>query len=295
MAKVRDKIDFEVVKEINAIFNRAFNSAYNKIAMLSLADIKDAERINDIIKTEFDRVVIPVSDSVYGGIKTQYEAAIRQAQKTLRGIDSSYRYNFDVVDKNMLDTLDKGNSIYLSQQYDSSFKTDVIESMKKLVTGERTKKEITDDIAKFLGATGKKAVNQVAGMVVTSNTWSRSIATTNMMQDAGVVEYKYLVVLDNVTTTFCRNLAGKTNRVSNAALLRDKYISLDRNDSEKFYDEVQRISPNIYEDPAKGVYYTVNSNTKSRIEYSKENIMNIPGIELPPFHPWCRTEVAIVS
>jgi hypothetical protein len=295
MPSVRDKIDFAVVKEINAMLNKAFNSAYNKIAMLSLSDIKDVDRVNEIIKTSFDSVVIPVSDTVYGGIKSQYENAIRVAQKSLRSVDTSFKYNFNIKDKTMLDTLDKGNSLFLSSQYDDALKDKIISSMKELVTGDKTKKEITDDIANLLGSVGKKAVNQIGNMVVTSNTWSRSIATVNLMEVAEVTEYKYIVVNDNVTTDFCLNLIGKTGKLSDAKLLRDKYISLDRTDSTKFYNDVQNVSPDIYEDKDTGNFYTKNAITDVRKDYSKEQIMNIAGIALPPFHNFCRTEIAVIT
>jgi hypothetical protein len=290
----RDQIDYQVMRENNKLINSAFNRAFAKISRLNFNDMLDAQLINQIIKTEFDAVVIPVSDTLYGGIKQQYESAVRKAQADLRRGDRNFKYDFDVTDKNMLDLLDNGNSLFMNQLYNSTVEGKVIDSMKKMVSDGKSKKDVADEIADMLNLTGRKAINSIARSVINTNTLTRSIATANALERAGAVKYKYIVILDNVTTDVCRALYGKTGEVSDVIKTREEIINIPRTDYETYLNKMNDVSPMISRDSETGLLYRDQDRGKPfKPTWSEKDVMKIPGIQLPPIHQNCRTEITI--
>lgn len=292
----RDIIDYQVIKENNRIINLAFNKAFAKISRLNFDDMLDVDIINDIIKTEFNSVVIPISDTLYEGVKDQFDSAIRKAQADLRKSNSSFRYNFNTTDKNMLDLLDQGNSIFMNQLYNSTIEGKVIDSMKSMVSEGKTKTQIAEEISNMLNLTGNKAINSIARTVINSNTMTRSIATANALERSGATKYKYIVTLDNVTSDVCRALYGKTGDVSNVIKTRDNIINIPRDNYDTYLTQMDNISPMLSVDSETGyIYKDSDRNSPYKQMWKPSDIMNITGIAIPPLHQNCRTEITISS
>ena len=290
----RDSIDYIVIRESNLLLNKAFNRAFAKISRLNLNDIKDAQLINDIIKTEFDQTVIGISDTLYGGVKEQFQASIRKAQSELRSQDSNFRYTFDTTDKAMLDILDEGNSLFMNRLYSSSVEGKVIDSIKTMVTEGKSKKEITDEIASMLSVSGKKAINSITRNVVNTNTLTRSIATANLLEKAGSVKYGYIVVSDNKTSDICKAIKGKTGEVSDLVKTRDDIINIPRTDYDTYVNRLEQVSPMIMGTEKDGFYTQQDANKPFKRIWTKDQVMQIPGVQVPPLHNNCRTELKII-
>jgi hypothetical protein len=291
----RDRIDYKAVKTARDLMQKAFGAAMAKISRLTSSDIEDVELINSIIKTEFENNSILLSDAVYESAKSQYYNAIRTQQMMATRLGQKVSYKFNATDKTMLDIFDDGGSLFVTQMYDNILQGKVVDELKKMVSEGKSLKDTKNDIADLIGLTGKKALSNLSSYVVTNNTWTRSIATTNLLERAGARAYKYIVVLDAVTTDICRALAGKELAIDKAITLRDDYITIPRNDYDTFKAGVEQVSPLISYDEKNGVFYKQSQagNPYKQI-WTKDDILSIPGIELPPLHINCRTEIGIV-
>ena len=291
----RDKIDYKAIKESKTLLQNAFNSAMAKISRLPANDIQSVDLVNNIIKTEFDNISILLSDNIYNSAKDQYYNAIKTQQLMAARTGEKLGYKFNATDKTMLDIFDDGGSLFVTQMYDNMLQGKVVDELKKMVSEGKSLKDTKNDIADMIGLTGKKALSNLASYIVTNNTWTRSIATTNLLERADAKAYKYIVVLDAVTTDICRALAGKELPVDRAMQLRDDYMAIPRNNYDDFKAEIEQVSPLIAYDKEKEVYYKQSQadNAYKQI-WTKDNILDIPGIELPPLHINCRTEIGIV-
>jgi hypothetical protein len=293
----RERIDNKYSREIAQEMVRAYNKAYQRIIKLSLDDMKDADLVNSIIEEEYKNTLLKNTNLSYDASKQQYENAIRTLQASFRrdtnSTDFKYRYNID--DKNMLDILDKQNSLFLTKYYDENLSDKVIEKLKEDVLNKQSKKEIANSIADILQWTGKKGHQSAYNLVVTNNTWVRSVASVTMMETAGVTKYRYLVTLDNVTSPICRALYGKEVEVKSGIKLRDDYLAIPRNDYNEFEKKSNELSPMLSYDEEKKVFYRSQDNKNSfKREWKESDVMSIPGIQLPPYHFQCRTELSII-
>lgn len=291
----RDKIDYQAIKTAKTLFQKAFGSAMAKISRLPAGDIQSVDLINDIIKTEFENTNILLSDAVYESAKSQYYNAIKTQQLIAARLGEKLSYKFNATDKTMLDIFDDGGSLFVTQMYDNILQGRVVDELKKMVSEGKSLKDTKTDIADLIGLTGKKALSNLASYVVTNNTWTRSIATTNLLERADAKAYKYIVVLDAVTTDICRALAGKELPVDRAIQLRDDYLAIPRDNYENFKAGIEQVSPLIAYDKENEVFYKQSQagNGYKQI-WTPDNILDIPGIALPPLHINCRTEIGIV-
>lgn len=291
----RDKIDYQAIKTAKTLFQKAFGSAMAKISRLPADDVQSVDLLNDIIKTEFENTNILLSDAVYESAKAQYYNAIKTQQLIAARTGEKLSYKFNATDKTMLDIFDDGGSLFVTQMYDNILQGRVVDELKKMVSDGKSLKDTKSDIADLIGLTGKKALSNLASYVVTNNTWTRSIATTNLLERAEAKAYKYIVVLDAVTTDICRALAGKELPVDRAIQLRDDYLAIPRDNYDNFKTGVEQVSPLIAYDKENDVFYKQSQagNGYKQI-WTPDNILEIPGIELPPLHINCRTEIGIV-
>lgn len=290
----RDRIDYNAIKDTNRLLSRAFNSAIYKISLLDSNDIKDVELINTIIKTEFDDISLLLSDDIYNSTKEQYYNAIKNNQMIARKLNSKFNYKFNTTDKTMLDIFDDGGSLFISNIYDNNLEGKIVDELKKMTSEGKSLKDTKSDIANLLQITNNKALNQISNFIVTNNTWTRSIATTNLLERAGATKYKYLVVLDNKTSPICRALAGKEVSVDKAIKLRDEYVNIPRNDYDKFKETINEVSPLVaYNEETERFYYQSEKNTPYSREYSNDEILDMKGMALPPLHIGCRTEISV--
>lgn len=291
----RDKIDYNTIKDANRLLSRAFNSAIYKISLLNSNDIKDVVLINNIVKTEFDNISLLLSDDIYNSTKEQYYNAIKNNQMIARKLNGKFNYKFNTTDKTMLDIFDDGGSLFISNIYNNNLEGKMVDELKKMISEGKSLKDTKTDIANLLQITNNKALNQISNFIVTNNTWTRSIATTNLLERAGATKYKYLVVLDSKTSPICRALAGKEVSVDKAIKLRDEYINIPRNDYDKFKENINNVSPLIaYNEETEKFYYQSEKNIPYNREYYSDEILDMKGMALPPLHIGCRTEIQIV-
>lgn len=291
----RDTIDYQTIVESNILIARAFTSANSKISRLPASDLANIDLLNSIVKTEFDNISILLSDKIYESAKNQYYSAIRQNRMLSGRLGHRIGYDFNATDKAMLDIFDDGGSLFISNVYDNNLQGRVVDEMKKMVSEGKSLKDTKDDLGKLLNITGKRALSNLASHVVTNNTWARSIATTNLIERSGAKSYKYLVVLDAKTSAICRELAGKEMPIEKAVKLRDEFINIPRDNYSNFINRLNDVSPTISYDEEKKIFYKQSDADKPYKQiWTKDSIETIPGIELPPLHIRCRTEVGIV-
>ena len=284
---VRNKIDVQFTKLVTDEIINAFRRAYNQINKLSLDEMRDIDQIIDIISQEYDQSAVVNSDYLYNMSRSQYGAAIRQVQAQIRQQLTDYKYLFDRIDRDQLNILDQNNTLFIGKYFTEQAEAGIRSELAKIITEQQTKKDTAAAIADMLTIQGKYANSYSRMLVETNGTWSRSIAKSTALEDAGFTEYTYQVTVDDVTSPICQALAGKTNRVENALRTRDNYLSIDTSNYNRAKSQLENFSPFIRE--------TADGFEAGGRSYTAEQIMQIPGIALPPFHPNCRTEIVVLS
>lgn len=285
---VRNQIDIRFTKQVTDEIINAYRRAYGQIVKLNFDEIKDIDQIIDIISKEYDQSAVVNSDNLYNMSRSQYGAAIRQIQAQIRQQISDYKYKFDRIDRDQLNILDQNNTLFIGKYFTEQAEAGIRKELEKIITEQQTKKDASEAIAKMLTIQGQYANSYSRMLVETNGTWSRSIAKSTALEDAGFTEYTYQVTNDDVTSEICQALDGKTNTVQNAIQTRDDYLNVDMSDYDKAKAQFESFSPFIRATEGGG-FEAAGRN------YTTDQIMQIPGIALPPFHPNCRTEIVVLN
>lgn len=287
--KVRNKIDHVYTLKIAQEMINALKKGFIQISKLTRDEMTE-NKIVEILSKEYDNSLMRNSDNMYNMSKAQYEAAARKMSTSIRqNISEQYKYNFKNTDREMLNTLDRTNSLFIGKFFSNMQEPLIRSEMQKMATsGLQSKTETVQAIADMLKEkAGRQAYNYSKMIVETNGTWARSISNTNLLEDVGITEYGYLVIEDNVTSEICLSMVGKTGTIQDATTLRDQYLNLDKTNYETAIDELKQISPFITA--------TENGFKAGNRYFDKSQIENIPGIALPPFHANCRTEIIIIT
>lgn len=291
----RDKIDKHFIAIIHKEQLKAWKRASLRIFKLSFEDMTKPEIISKIMSEEYGKNIIPMSDAMYSAGRLQYEAEVRKMQGLVRKETPDFKYNFKATDKEALDILDRGNSLFISRYYDKQLEPQLKDKMAELISGQTGLKEVKESMAELLGWTGRKGLQSASNLVVTNDTWIRSVSATNVLEEVGRLKYKYFVTVDEVTSEICMALDGTEGEVENAIQLRDDYLAIPREDYTAFMEKSKEISPFINYDKDTNSFYKQGDNSGYRQTWTEDNIQDIPGIALPPFHQYCRTEIHTIK
>ena len=283
---VRNTIDIKFTNIVTRQIIDAYRRANSQIKKLDYHDITNIDRVVDIVSKEYDQSTVANSDNMYNMSRLQYSSAIRQIQAQIRKQANAYKYNYNKQDTATLNVLDQNNTLFVGKYFDNQAEQRIRTEMSKIITEQKTKKEVADSITKMLTIEGQYGYSYSKMIVETNGTWARSIGKTNVLEDSGFTTYEYLVTVDDVTSDICQELAGQQNTVQNAIDTRDDYLNIDTSDYKSAINDLNKVSPFITGNKETG--FMANG-----IKYSDP--MQIAGIALPPFHPNCRTEIIAVS
>jgi len=284
--RTRDLIDRNYTRQVTQEMVNAFRRGFAKINALPLAEITE-DRIIEILNREYDRSALKNADNMYNMSSDQYNAAIRKMSAGIRKEQQNFSYTYNQVDRQMLNTLDQNNTLFIGKYFENDLEPLIRKEMSKILTEQQSKKDTSKAIAEMLkDQAGARAYNYSKMIVETNGTWARSIGNINAMEEAGVTEYYYDVTLDDVTSEICQALAGKSFPIDKGIQARDSYLNMPTTDYATGRAYLERTSPFIQA--------TKDGNFKANNQvYTKDQLMNIPGIQLPPLHPNCRTEIFI--
>lgn len=285
MATKRNQIDSVYTKAVSDQILNAYRRAYNQIIKLPIESLT-VDNMMEIIDKEYNQSAVANSDLLYSMSKDQYSSAIRSIQSQIRNTVNNYKYSYDRIDRDQLNILDQNNTLFIGKYFSEQAADRLQEELANIIVEQNTKAKATERIASLMQLEGKKAYSYSKMIVETNGTWSRSVAKTTALEDAGFTEYTYLVTEDDVTSDICQSLAGKTNTVQNALRTRDSFLNMDTTNYDRAKAEFDRFSPMITGNEDDGF-------SAAGRNYTSDEIMNIPGIALPPFHYNCRTEIAV--
>ena len=286
--KTRDLIDHKYTAQVTQEIIKSFRRAFATIRKLDQQDLTE-DVVIDIMRAEYDQSAVANSDNLYNMSRSQYDASVRKMQAMIRAsVAAGYKYQFDKIDRDMLNVLDQNNTLFIGKYFDNQLEPLIRKEMSKIITEQQSKAATVDAIAQMLKDTaGGYAYNYSKMIVETNGTWARSISSTNILEDIDIIEYQYLVYDDAVTSDICLALKGRTNTVEAAIKTRDNYLAMPTGSYDEAISHLERVSPFIRA--------TDDGWEAGGRQYSKDDLMNIPGISLPPFHPNCRTEIIITN
>lgn len=284
--RTRDLIDRNYTKQVTQEIVNAFRRGFAKINALPLAEITE-NRIIEILSREYDRSALKNADNMYNMSSDQYNAAIRKMSASIRKEQQNFSYTYNQVDRQMLNTLDTNNTLFIGKYFQNDLEPLIRKEMSKILTEQQSKKDTATAIAAMLkDQAGARAYNYSRMIVETNGTWARSIGNINAMEEAGITEYYYDVTLDNVTSEICQALAGKSFSIEKGMQARDSYLNMPTANYDTARAYLERTTPFIQA--------TKDGNFKANNQiYTKDQLMSIPGVQMPPLHPNCRTEIFI--
>jgi hypothetical protein len=184
-----------------------------------------------------------------------------------------------------MNILDRNNSLFVGKYFEEQAEPAIRAEMAKIITEQQSKADTAKAIQEMMIGQGKNSYAYSKMLVETNGTWARSIGKVSALEDAGVTEYFYQVTNDDVTSEICQALDGKSNTIQNAQQTRDDYLNMDTSDYKIAKSQLENFSPFIKA--------TDNGFSAAGKNYAADDIMDIPGIALPPFHANCRTEIII--
>ena len=244
------------------------------------------ENFEEALKEIEGEIDFELSETVNEYLRKEYKKQVRKQMRMMKKNPTSYNYN--LIDSNTLTALSQQNIkmiVNLSSKVMNDYlKKNYSETLDFIVqTGE--KKETIEAMQAMIKGIQPKLAQYSNTIVQTSGTMVRALAGTNALEKAGVTKYTYIVVKDSVTTEICQSLIGKVVEIERAIEQRDAILAIE-GDGEQVRNQLKAISPMIK--------VTEDGFEANGITYTESEIMDIPGVALPPFHYGCRTEIRIL-
>ena len=192
--------------------------------------------------------------------------------------------DFNLVDKETQINLAKTQTWWVGNHYDQNLREDILETVDQtLITEGLGRREagiaLAGKLVKKLGVAAN--LPYFEGLAATVRGQAQSFASIESMVQAKVQRYEIIAVMDARTSDICRQLNGTIFEVPQGVALRDQ---LNRT---KTPLGVKRVMPWIKVPQFKSI--TGDKTGDAKIQALVEH-----GLQLPPYHPHCRTVVEMV-
>lgn len=280
---VRNQIDIRFTRLLSEQMIKAYRQALNKIYGLPLDQMQDIDTVINLIKAEYDQSAVVNSDNLYSASKLQYQSAIRQIQAQIRQQLTDFKYQYNRIDRDVLNILDQNNTLFIGKYFDNRVEPAIRAEMAKIITEQQTKKDTANAIREMMIGQGKSGYGYSKMLVETNGTWARSIGKTNAMERAGFRQYEFIATIDDATSDICQELNGKIFTVEEAQSVRDEYLAIDTSDYNTAVKQLESFSPFVRQTETGWIAGGRN--------YGKDNFLDIPGVQTPPLHPNCRSDI----
>lgn len=280
---VRNQIDVRFTRLLSEQIIKAYRQALNKIYGLPLDQMQDIDTVITLIKAEYDQSAVINSDNLYSASKLQYQSAIRQIQAQIRQQLTDFKYQYNRIDRDVLNILDQNNTLFIGKYFENQVEPAIRAEMAKIITEQQTKKDTASAIREMMIGQGKNGYGYSKMLVETNGTWARSIAKTNAMERAGFRQYQFVATIDDATSDICQELNGKIFTVEEAQSVSDEYLAIDTTDYDTAVKQLESFSPFVRQ--------TETGWSAGGRNYGKDNFLDIPGVQMPPLHPNCRSDI----
>ncbi|MBW2109281.1 MAG: hypothetical protein JRI36_11555, partial [Deltaproteobacteria bacterium] len=271
---------------------------FQKLYAKALRSVLDG-RIKAIESLEFDRElrqVMTEAERILGPeLAAEMEPATREylerafkVGQAVRGVAANVQTLFDKPRQEAIDWLVKHDRFWLGKVFpehvSDSFKEAIVQGMEEGLGRKAIGKRLRDLMVGTPGAPGKiELYNRVAAASISrANNWGGMFT----MEAAGADEYVFRAVMDERTSTICRELNGRTFSVPR--VMKSVRKALDGPPS-----AIEDIAPWPSYDSKRNDFFIETGGERNYLKGKSSDWLADHGVALPPLHGSCRSVVVL--
>ncbi|RTL06437.1 hypothetical protein EKK58_05650 [Candidatus Dependentiae bacterium] len=302
-----------IMRQLVSASAPAEGAAYRR--MLQLLDV-DWPTLTEEAREHVIRRATAAIGGISGSVTPKVEAVLVDAGhelilKTKKAVSGRYGLRitptFHAVDKAVVKAAAKTNSFFVRDEYGNRQQALSVLARKIVAKGlERglDRYDIGRELKEALDAAGLKRSEAYYRMVASIfAARSRSIATLSGFEEAGISEYLWSSVVDEVTTDFCRMMNGQTFSTRRAI---DRYAKVAASDDPEIVIQLQPFVGKSRDEEGEYLYYRQGEQRVlvARVDQSavgerdkiglfskamNQGQLENAGLTTPPAHPHCRS------